>query len=112
MKLASIIGAIPQFIKCAALSRELRKANDEIIIHSGQHYDLEMSGIFFNELHIPEPDHNLGIGSGHHGEQTGRMLIGIEKILLNEETELVIVYGDTNSTIAGALAASKLGIQC
>ena len=75
-----------------------RKKNEKIIIHTGQHYDLEMSWIFFKELHIPEPYHNLGIGSGLHGEQTGKMLTGVEKILLKEKPEIVLVYGDTNST--------------
>ena len=110
MKIISVVGARPQFIKLAALSQKLRENHRELILHTGQHYDDELSKVFFRELKIPLPDFNLGIGSGNHGEQTGRMLEGIENILLKQNPNLVIVYGDTNSTLAGALAAAKQNI--
>lgn len=112
--LLTVIGARPQIIKAAAISRTIKSCFSETIceriLHTGQHYDENMSQVFFNELGIPEPDFNLGVGSGSHGVQTARIIEGIEKVLTTEYFDGVILYGDTNSTLAGAIAASKLNI--
>jgi len=110
MKLITIVGARPQFVKAAAVSREIAKHPEitEIIVHTGQHFDKNMSAIFFKEMEIPKPKYNLNINGLSHGAMTGQMLEGIEKIILDEKPDFVVVYGDTNSTIAGALATKKL----
>lgn len=121
MKLLSIIGARPQFVKAAMIADAVKRHNQaavstgrrirHVLVHTGQHYEHRMSGVFFDELNLPKPDHHLGVGSGSQGAQTGAMLRQIEKALLAEKPDMVMIYGDTNSTVAGALAAAKLHIQ-
>jgi UDP-GlcNAc3NAcA epimerase len=112
LKILTIVGARPQFIKAATVSRAIRETDglSEVMIHTGQHFDPNMSDVFFDQLDIPKPGHHLDINGGGHGDMTGRMLIAIEPILLAEKPDWVVVYGDTNSTLAGSLAASKLHI--
>lgn len=118
MKILTVLGARPQFIKAAAISRAIRHSNeagqhvriDEVIVHTGQHFDPNMSNIFFEQLEIPRPNHNLGISSLGHGAMTGRMLENIEPLIQQEQPDCVLVYGDTNSTLAGALAAAKMHV--
>lgn len=114
IKLLNIVGARPQIIKSSAISRTIREKHsdtiEEKILHTGQHYDRAMSGVFFEELEIPLPDFNLGVGSARHGKQTASMISGIEEVLINEKPEVVVIYGDTNSTLAAAIATSKFSI--
>ncbi|MDH5716639.1 MAG: UDP-N-acetylglucosamine 2-epimerase (non-hydrolyzing) [Spirochaetia bacterium] len=117
MKILTIIGARPQFVKAAVVSRAIENHNqsyenkiNEIIVHTGQHYDKNMSDVFFDEMKIPKPKYNLGIGGSLHGEMTGNMLIEIEKTIFKENPDVLLIYGDTNSTLAGALAASKVHV--
>jgi UDP-GlcNAc3NAcA epimerase len=118
VRIVTVVGARPQFIKAAVMNKAVGEHNrqtpdvpiDEILVHTGQHYDEEMSQVFFDQLEIPRPAYNLGVGSGKHGEQTARMLVPLEEVLLKERPDSVVVYGDTNSTLAGALAAAKLNV--
>lgn len=110
MKVVTVVGARPQFIKAAVVSHVLRKKHTEVLVHTGQHYDYNMSERFFEEMDIPKPDYNLGVAGGTHGKMTGRMLEAIEEVLLKEKPDCLLVYGDTNSTLAAALAAAKLHI--
>jgi UDP-N-acetylglucosamine 2-epimerase (non-hydrolysing)/UDP-GlcNAc3NAcA epimerase len=107
VRIATIVGNRPQFVKAAAVSRQLRKTHEELLVHTGQHYDDELSKVFFVELEVPAPDRELGVGSGSAAEQTARMLAGLEPMLREWSPDLVLVYGDTNSTLAGALAAAQ-----
>lgn len=109
-KICSVVGARPQFIKLAVVSRVLRNYFQEVLIHTGQHYDYNMSDVFFEEMDIPHPDYNLGVSGGNHGEMTGKMLIELEKVFVKEQPDMVLLFGDTNSTMAAALAAVKLHI--
>jgi UDP-GlcNAc3NAcA epimerase len=112
IKILTVVGARPQFIKAAAVSRAIRETDglDEVMVHTGQHFDADMSDVFFHELDIPAPKHRLNINGGGHGEMTGRMLAALEPVLMAERPDWLVVYGDTNSTLAGALAAAKLHI--
>ena len=114
MKILTVVGARPQFIKAAVVSRAIKGLHNnsltEVIVHTGQHFDKNMSQVFFDELEIPKPDYNLQVSGGSHGKMTGEMLMNIEEIIVNEKPNWVLVYGDTNSTLAGALAAAKLHV--
>lgn len=109
-KILTIAGTRPQLVKIAAVSRVLRESFDEVLVNTGQHYDYNMAGVFFDELNIPKPDYDLGIGSDMHGRQTGRMMVAVEEVVEKEKPDAILVYGDTNSTLAGAVVASKLHI--
>jgi len=107
MQILSVVGARPQFIKAYAVSNELRKEHDEVLVHTGQHYDEEMSDVFFEELDIPRPDHNLGVGSDTHANQTAEMMVGLEELVHHYEPDVLLCYGDTNSTLASGIVGSK-----
>ena len=110
MRILTVVGARPQFVKAAAFSRVVRERHTEILVHTGQHYDPSMSDVFFNELALQHPDHHLGVGSASHGTQTAQILERLEAVMQREAPDAVVIYGDTNSTLAGALAAAKLGM--
>jgi UDP-GlcNAc3NAcA epimerase len=111
LRFVTVVGARPQFVKAAVVSRAIRVRHDEIIVHTGQHYDREMSAVFFDEMDIARPDVQLASGSGSHGEQTAAMLVGLERVLAEQQPDWVVLFGDTNSTLAGGLAASKLHLK-
>jgi UDP-N-acetylglucosamine 2-epimerase (non-hydrolysing) len=111
VKVVSVVGNRPQFIKAAPLARALAPLCDHVLVHTGQHYDEELSAVFFDELGLPPPDHRIETGSGSHAQQTGSMLVGLEPVLASEQPDVVLVYGDTNSTLAGALVAVKSGYR-
>ena len=111
MDVLSVVGARPQFIKAFVVSRELRCNHNEILVHTGQHYDEELSDVFFEELGIPEPDHNLGIGSESHATHTARMMTGLEALVDKYDPDVLLCYGDTNSTLAAAIVASKRDVK-
>jgi UDP-N-acetylglucosamine 2-epimerase len=111
LKVLTVVGTRPQYIKAAAVSRALRSHHDELLVDTGQHYDANMSDVFLQELEMPRPDRNLGVGSGSHGEQTARMMLALEPLVMSEAPDVMLVYGDTNSTLAGALVAAKLGVR-
>ncbi|MFH0815923.1 MAG: UDP-N-acetylglucosamine 2-epimerase (non-hydrolyzing) [Methanobacteriota archaeon] len=110
MKIMTVVGARPQFIKLAPLSKVLRRRHDEIVVHTGQHYDYEMSSVFFKDLEIPTPDYNLSVGSGTHAFQTGSIMMEFEKVVLKERPDMLVAFGDTNSTLAASLVASKVAV--
>lgn len=109
-KILSVVGARPQFVKAAGLSKTLRHRFKEILVHTGQHYDYEMSQVFFDGLDIPKPDYDLGVGSDSHAKQTAKIMIGLDRIITKEKPDAILVYGDTNSTLAGAIVSSKMQI--